>query len=102
MHTNVEGVKNLLTGEEIKIITDECNFIHDIEDRKDFRKCVSRMKSDKIKINKLAAESKLLQDDLGFSGPTWVCPEVTSFYNLFAKAYCISDNIRKGAQNIIV
>lgn len=39
--------------------------------------------------------------DIGVSVPSGDdCPKITSFYTLFAKAYCISDKIRKGAQDV--
>ena len=104
MNSTIEGAENkdeiILSPEELKIITDDCNYIHDIEDAKDRRKCISNGKAEKIKIKRGKNEAKKLKDEMGVSSPGSNCPEVNSFYNLFAKAYCLSNNIRKSAQNV--
>ena len=100
MHTTVEGAESILTEEDIKILTDDCHIIHDVEDAKDRRKCISKAKAKKINEKRAKQEAQQMKDDMGISSPGGECPEITSFYTLFAKAHCVADNIRKGAQNV--
>tara|TARA_B100000795_G_scaffold26710_1_gene17718 strand:- start:4306 stop:4689 length:384 start_codon:yes stop_codon:yes gene_type:complete len=98
-----EGNENqdALTIEEIEKINNRCAIAYDPEyEIKEMRKCRSDGKIEKLRKKEAAREANKIKDDLGISGPTFVCPEVTSLYNLFAKAYCIANNIRSGVQNI--
>jgi len=98
-----EGIENEdeLTTEELEKIDKRCEYAYDPEyERKEIRKCKSSGRIKKIQKKEAAREAKKVKDDLGISGPTFVCPEITSFYTLFVKAYCIANNIRSGVQNI--
>ena len=100
MHTTVEGAENKVT-----LTQEEKNTVHELckesyVSKEEQEKCIGEERRLKLK-NKIAMnEANKLKDDMGVGVPKYNCPEVTSFYTLFAKAYCLADNIRNGAQNI--
>jgi hypothetical protein len=100
MNSTVEGAENLLTDEDKKIITDDCNEIYGEKESTRRDDCIIDGKEKKINLIRSKNEAKKLKDELGISAPKYKCPKVTSFYNLFAKANCLANNIRNGAQNI--
>jgi len=100
MHTTVEGAENkvTLTQEEKNTVDELCK--ESYVSKEEQEKCIGEERRLKLK-NKIAMnEANKLKDDMGVGVPKYNCPEVTSFYTLFAKAYCLADNIRNGAQNI--
>ena len=100
MHTTVEGAENkvTLTQEEKNTVDELCK--ESYVSKEEQEKCIGEERRLKLK-NKIAMnEANKLKDAMGVGVPKYNCPEVTSFYTLFAKAYCLADNIRNGAQNI--
>ena len=100
MHTTVEGAENkvTLTQEEKNTVDELCK--ESYVSKEEQEKCIGEERRLKLK-NKIAMnEANKLKDDMGVGVPKYNCPEVTSFYTLFAKAYCLADNIRNGAHNI--
>jgi hypothetical protein len=100
MNSTVEGAENLLTDEDKKIITDDCNEIYGEKESARRENCIWDGKEKKINLNRAKNDANEMKDELGISSPKYKCPEVTSFYNLFAKANCIANNIRNGIQNV--
>ena len=99
MHTTVEGAENkvTLTQEEKNTVDELCEESYVSKDKQ--QECIGEERRLKLKKKIAMNEVNKLKDDMGVGVP-YKCPEVTSFYTLFAKAYCLADNIRNGAQNI--
>lgn len=105
MHSTIEGAENKvkLTKEEKDEVEAICEESYGYS-QEEKGKCIVKERKLKLK-NKIAEqESQKFKDDVGDIGVSVPsgddCPKITSFYNLFAKAYCISDKIRKGAQDV--
>lgn len=100
MHTTVEGAENkvTLTQEEKNTVDELCK--ESYVSKEEQEKCIGEERRLKLKNKIVTNEANKLKDDMGVGVPKYNCPEVTSFYTLFAKAYCLADNIRNGAQNI--
>ena len=98
MHTTVEGAESILTQEEKDNIENMCKESYLSKDKRE--QCQEEERHSEIKKKKEKQEAQQLKDDMGISAPGGDCPKITSFYTLFAKAYCVADNIRKGAQNV--
>ncbi len=96
----LEGAENkgLLTQEEKDNIKNMCKESYSSEDKQN--NCIDNERFSTIKKKKAKQEAQQLKDDMGISSPGGKCPKITSFYTLFSKAYCVADNIRKGAQNV--
>tara|TARA_B110000008_G_scaffold275746_1_gene313774 strand:- start:27 stop:332 length:306 start_codon:yes stop_codon:yes gene_type:complete len=101
MHTTVEGAENKvkLTKEEKDEVEAICEESYGYS-QEEKGKCIGEERRLKLKNKIIMNEANKLKDDMGVGVPKYNCPEVTSFYTLFAKAYCLADNIRNGAQNI--
>lgn len=99
MHTTIEGAENKLklTQEEKNTIDELCK--ESYVSKEEQEKCIGEERRHKLKKKNMENEANKLKDDMGVGVP-YKCPEVTSIYTLFAKAYCLADNIRNGAQNI--
>ena len=90
-NTSIEGMEE----EELSEGEKDCNKYHE-EKTTGWREC----RVDASNKKRAAEETQQMKDDLNISAPGGECPKVSSFYNLFAKAYCIAINIRRGAQDI--
>jgi len=100
MNTTIEGAENKLklTQEEKNTVDELCK--ESYVSKEEQEKCIGEERRLKLKTKILTNEANKLKDDMGVGVPKYNCPEVTSIYTLFAKAYCLADNIRNGAQNI--
>ena len=100
MNTTIEGAENKLklTQEEKNTVDELCK--ESYVSKEEQEKCIGEERRLKLKNKIVTNEANKLKDDMGVGVPKYNCPEVTSFYTLFAKAYCLADNIRNGAQNI--
>lgn len=101
MNSNIEGAENYvkLTKEEKDDIDKMCKDAH-YKQEIEINKCIGKRR-ERAQNKKIAdKEAQQMKDDLNISAPGGECPKVSSFYNLFAKAYCIAINIRRGAQDI--
>ena len=101
MHTTVEGAENYvkLTKEEKDDIDTMCKDAH-YKQEIEINKCIGKRRESAQNKKIAKKEAQQLKDDMGISSPGGKCPKITSFYTLFAKAHCVANNIRKGAQNV--
>jgi len=91
-NTSIEGMEE---EEELSEGEKDCNKKHE-EKSTSWNDCMDAVENKE----KAAEETQQMKDDLNISAPGDECPKVSSFYNLFAKAYCIAIKIRQGAQDV--
>ena len=91
-NTSIEGMEE---EEELSEGEKDCNKYHE-EKTTGWREC----RVDASNKKRADKEAQQMKDDLNISAPGGECPKVSSFYNLFAKAYCIAIKIRQGAQDV--
>ena len=94
-----EKKKKKALEEELSEGEKDCNKYHE-EKSPGWSDCMIAAKREARAKKEAKKEAQKLKDDIGISSPGGECPKITSFYTLFEKAYCVANNIRKGAQNI--